>query len=60
MTEVGERIKLHNVPTLTGDVDADIRLRVRQLIAGNRTLKDWSEELRKEIEEKIVTGAQGM
>lgn len=60
MTEVGEKIKLHNVPILAEDVDADVRLHVRQLIAGHRTLKDWSQELRTEIEEKIVTGAQGM
>jgi hypothetical protein len=60
MTEVGERIKLHDVPILTEDVDADVRLDVRQFIACDRTLRDWSEELHTEIEESIVTEAQGM
>jgi hypothetical protein len=60
MAELGERIKPHNVPILTGDVDANVRLHVRQFTASNRTLKDWSEELRTEIEEKTVMGAQGM
>jgi hypothetical protein len=60
IAEVGKRAKLHIVPILTGDVDADVRLHVRQFIADNRTLKDWPQELRTEAEEKIVMGAQGM
>lgn len=60
MTELGQKIKLHNVPILTEDVNADVRLHVRHFIANSRTLKDWSQELRAEIEDTIANGAQGM
>jgi len=39
MTEVGQRVQLYNLPIQSGDVDADVRLHVRQFILGNRRLK---------------------
>jgi hypothetical protein len=52
--------KLHNVPILTGAVDADVRLHVSRFIAKNRIMKTWSKELKEEIEVAISGGAQGM
>jgi ankyrin repeat domain-containing protein 50 len=60
MTELGQKIELHNIPILTGDVNADIRLHVRRFTASNRILRDWSQQLRAEIEDTIANGAQGM
>jgi len=53
-------VKLHNVPILTGDVNADVRLHVTQFISNHRTMKDWSKDLKAEIEDTISCGAQGM
>ena len=53
-------VKHHNIPILTGDVDADVRLHVGRYISGHRTMKDWSKELKTEIEDAIGGGAQGM
>lgn len=52
--------KHHNVPILTGDVNADVRLHVGRFISDHRTMKDWSKELKAEIEDAIAGGAQGM
>ena len=52
--------KLHNVPILTGDVNADVRLHVSRFISEHRTMKDWSKDLKREIEDTISEGAQGM
>ena len=57
---VGLSDKLHIVPVLTGDVNADVRLHVRRFVADHRTMKDWSKDLKAEIEEAISSGAQGM
>jgi hypothetical protein len=51
---------LYVVPLLTEEVNGDIRLHVRRFIESNRHLKNWSQELRTEIEESISGGAQGM
>jgi hypothetical protein len=62
MTELGQKVKLHNVPILAQDVNADVRLHVRQFIANHRTFKGgyWSPDLLDEIEDTIANGAQGM
>jgi hypothetical protein len=54
------RVKLHNVPVLTGDVNADVRLHVTHFISDHRTMKDWSKDLQTEIEDTISSGSQGM
>jgi hypothetical protein len=55
-----ELVKLHNVPILTGDVDADVRLHVSHFISNHRTMKGWSKELKAEIEDAISGGAHGV
>jgi hypothetical protein len=55
-----ELARLHNVPILTGDVNADVRLHVIRFISGHRTMKGWSKDLKVEIEEAISNGAHGM
>jgi hypothetical protein len=58
MTELS--VKLHNVPILSGDVNADVRLHVTQFVSDHRTMKDWSKDLKAEITNTISGGAQGM
>jgi hypothetical protein len=50
----------NNMPILTGDVDADIRLHVSRSISTHRAMKTWSKELKAEIEDVISSGAQGV
>jgi ankyrin repeat domain-containing protein 50 len=57
MTEISQ---LYDVPIQSGDVNADVRLHVREFILGNKRLRKWPEELRSEIETSVVTGAEGM
>jgi hypothetical protein len=57
MTELSN---LYNVPIFTGDVDADVRLHVSRFISNHRTMKDWSNDLKSEVENAISGGAEGM
>ncbi len=58
MTRLG--VKLHNVTIDPVCVDEDIRLHVAHFISNHRTMKDWPQNLKAEIEETIAGGADGM
>lgn len=52
--------ELHSIPIPAACVNEDVRLHVTRFISGDRTMKDWSKDLKHEIEETIAGGAQGM
>lgn len=51
---------LRTVPILLQEVGQDVRLHVSQFISESRTMKDWPEDLKAEVEEVVSSGAQGM
>jgi hypothetical protein len=53
-------VKLHNVPIVTACVDEDVRLHVRQFISKHRAMRDWSQQLKTEIEDTVAGEARGM
>ncbi|KAI9779165.1 MAG: hypothetical protein M1839_007700 [Geoglossum umbratile] len=60
MEGVAERAVLHNIPIKSEDVDADVRLHVQQFVHRNKRIRSWSDAVRREIEEAIVSGSRGM
>jgi hypothetical protein len=51
---------LHEVAIRNADVDNDVRSHVRNTIQTHDRLKRYTEKIQNEIEDKIVTSAQGM
>jgi ankyrin repeat protein len=51
---------LHVIAVNTEKVDADVRLRVRRFVSEHPRIKGWSPAIRKEIEDALVNGSQGM
>jgi hypothetical protein len=54
-----EKLVLHEVAIQNADVDNDVRLYVRNTIQTHDRLKRYTEKIQNEIEDKIVTGAEG-
>ncbi|KAK6523910.1 hypothetical protein TWF281_001875 [Arthrobotrys megalospora] len=62
VAKIGEKTKVYVLPILAQDIDADIRLYVRQFLdhQDNGTFKNLPPDIRTEIEGKMATGASGM
>ncbi|KAK6349854.1 hypothetical protein TWF696_006117 [Orbilia brochopaga] len=62
IAKIRETTQVYDVPMSVNDIDADIRLYVRQFLNNqdNGTFRFLSPSLRKEIEEKLLLGASGM
>jgi hypothetical protein len=50
----------HNISIESATVDADVRIHVNKVISKHPKLMKWQPPMRREIEDSIVEGAQGM
>jgi hypothetical protein len=60
MKRLSKQVDLHMIPIQTEDVDQDVRLHVQKFISGHKRISTWSQTVRREIEESLVNGSQGM
>jgi len=60
MKALVHRTDLHDIEIQTEDVDSDVRLHINRFMAGHNRISRWSASIRREIEDELVKGSQGM
>ena len=60
MKAVSNRTDFHIIEIQTENVDSDVRLHIQRFVSGHKRISKWTASIRKEIEDELVRGSQGM
>jgi hypothetical protein len=60
MKSISKATALHILEIQTADVDSDVRIRIQRFVSEHHRISKWKAPIRREVEDELVKGCQGM